>query len=210
MERLYSILLGIGIIALLYWLGPGRFDYTSEQKRAEIKVRIKQHGLSLKYYFIPQRRLLFFNVFSGGFFAVYWMYKQWQAIRAGYKNTSGKVLRGGPLLRTIFAPISLYQFIAILNRTCIYLRKIPAFPAVVWGTLWWAGLVTTCLPMCPVWGRITGGLFFLITPYVLQGHVNNLPSKLPPARLKWAEMCCLFASWLLWAAAFAAWYKLSH
>ena len=195
---------------MLFWLGPGRFDYTSEQKRQDIKVRIKRQGLSLQYYFISQRRLLILNILSGGLFVFYWAYKQWQAVHAGYRNTSGKILHGGPMLRSLFCAVSLYQLTAIINRTCVYLRKIPALPAVIWGTAWWGGLTAACLPFCPVWGRILGGIFFLITPYVLQKHVNSLPSQLPPNKIKWPEIVWLLLSWVLWAAAFAIWYKLSH
>ena len=210
MERLYSILLGIGIVAILYWLGPRRFDYTSEQKRQETKMLLKSQGLAVQYYFIPALRLLFLNILSGGLFFFYWTYKQWQAVQSGYKNTTGKVLKYSPWLRSLLSIVFLYPLISIINRTCVYMRKIPAFPAIVWGTLCWGGLVCACLPFLALPWRILGGVLFIITPYVLQKHINSLPKQLPPSRIKWPEIAWLLLSWAVWAACLFSWQKFIH
>lgn len=210
MDRLYSILIGVALVAVLYWLGPRRFDYTSPQKRQHIKDRITAKGISVQYYFISTKRLLWFNILTGGLFFFYWAYKQWQAIQNGYKSTTGVTIKYNPWLRSLFSCFTLYQLIAIVNRTCVYMRKVPAFPAVVWGSFWWAGLVVACLTICPIWIRLLGAILYLVTPYVLQRHINSLPKELPPSRIKWREMMWLLLCWIFWAALYVALHKLAH
>ena len=198
MERLISILAGIGILYAIYALGLKNFDYTSEQKRLQIKDQIKQEGLSTSFYFINAKRLLFFEMLSGGLFIFYWAYKQWQAILRGYKNTSGKKLSAGPLIRSLLIAISIYQLTAIINRTCVYMRKVPAFPPLIWGTALWGGAVAACLPILAGGWRVLGGVFCLAAPYVLQQHINSLPKELPPSRIKVMEIVWIVLSWLIW------------
>ena len=102
MEKIGSILLGLGILYVLYTLAIKGWDYTSQVKRDEEKARLKQAGLSTRFYFISTGRLSLFNLLSCGLFALYWAYKQWQAVQSGYKSTRGNKLRFGPILRTVF------------------------------------------------------------------------------------------------------------
>ena len=96
MERLWSILIGIAILYAAYALGMKRWDYDSPAKREELKTRIKERGLSTRFYFISAGRLLGLNILCGGLFVFYWSYKQWQAVYAGYKSTSGHMPKRRP------------------------------------------------------------------------------------------------------------------
>ncbi len=198
MDRLLQLILGIGLLWAAYAV-LARWDYTSDAKRAEEKERLKEAGLSAQYYFVPAGRLLVLTLLSGGFFVFYWSYKQWQAVRAGYKNTAGTPLNYSPLWRAVLTPVSFYQFAAILNRTCRYLRRPAAWPAWLWGTAFWTGAAAACIRDLG-WGRLLGLAAFCAAPYTLQKHINGLPKELPRFRLKWAEMMCVPVGWLLWAA----------
>lgn len=200
MEKFLQIAVGILIIAAVYLLGMKRWDYASAAKRAAEKDRLKHAGLSVCYYFIPAGRLLLLNLLSGGFFLFYWSYKQWHAVRSGYKSSSAKSLKGGPLLRAAFTCFSFYRLTAIVNRTCMYLHKPPALPAAFWGTALWGGAAAACWPGLPAAARLAGAVLFFYAPYAVQKHVNLLPKQLPPSRLKAAEALCVPAGWLLWAA----------
>ena len=202
-----SIAAGLAILWAVYVLGLKNFDYASEEKRLKRKQQIKQEGLSTSFYFLPAKRLLFWEILSGGLFIFYWAYKLWQAVLHGYKNTSGKSLRFGPLVRSIFVGISIYQLTGIINRTCVYMRKIPAFPPWLWGTALWGGAVAAMLPMIPGGWRVLGAVFCLTTPYVLQTHINTLPKELPPTRIKIMEIIVLLISWCVWAATVWAYGK---
>lgn len=210
MERLWSILIGIAILYAAYALGMKRWDYDSPAKREELKTRIKERGLSTRFYFISAGRLLGLNILCGGLFVFYWSYKQWQAVYAGYKSTSGHMPKGGPFLRAVFTFITFYQFNAILNRTCQYMRKKPALSPVIWGTLLWAGLAAAFIPALPVFWRILGGVMFIFAPYALQRRVNALPKELPPTRLKAAELFWVPVSWLIWTGGYALLRMLIH
>ncbi|MBR3631779.1 MAG: hypothetical protein IKN49_01755 [Elusimicrobiaceae bacterium] len=207
MEKLLHIFGGMAILYLIYVLGIKNWDYASEAKRLKIKEDIKQEGLSTSFYFITPKRLLFFEILSGGLFIFYWAYKQWQSMLRGYKNTTGKRLLFGPFLRSLFIAISMYQLTAILNRTCVYMRKEPAFPPFVWGTALWGGAVAACLPMLASGWRVLGAAFCLLSPYVLQNHINSLPKELPPSRIKAMEIVFLLFSWCVWGAAVFAYGK---
>lgn len=200
MEKLMNILLGTAILYAVYALGIKRWDYASEAKREEMKIRLQKQGLAVRYYFISTNKLLLLNLLSGGLFLFFWSYKQWQAVCAGYKNSSGKPLGGGPFWRAVFTVFTFYQFNAILNRTCLYMHKKPTLPCAVWGTLCWTGLTAACIPALPLFWRMAGGALFLYAPCALQKRVNALPKQLPPARLKTAEILWLPVSWIIWLA----------
>lgn len=205
MNRLLSLAVGLGILAFVYVLGLRRLDYASEQKRLAAKAQIKQDGLAVQYYFIPAGRLLAWWVLSGGLFGFYWLYRQWRAVCAGYRHAQGKKLAFGPLLRSVFGLISFYQLTAIVNRTCIYKRKTPAFPAAWWGTLFAGGAVAAALPLLPLWARLLGAGCFAAAPYAVQRHINLLPGTLPPLPVKLMEWLWLMLSWLIWAG-LAVWF----
>ena len=195
MDRLLSILLGIAILYVFYALGIKKWDYTSQAKRDKEKERLKKAGLSTRYYFIPEKRLLLFNITSGGLFLFYWSFKQWQAVTAGFKNTDGTSLKYPPWLRAVCTFISFYQLNAIINRTCRYMRKRPTLSPAFWGTALWTGFAAVWVPALPAGGRITGALFFILAPYVLQRRINALPKELPPTRVKLPEILCLLFCW---------------
>ena len=199
MERLPSILLGIALLYVFYVVGTRKWDYASEAKREALKEQLKKAGLSTCYYFIPARRFLVLNVLGGGLFVFYWAYKQWQAIRTGYKNTAGTLPKGGPIWRAVFIAFSFYQLTAIVNRTCLSLRKRPSFSHWLWGTVFWAGLAAALLPMLPAWARVAGAALFILAPYYIQKRINSMPKELPPSRVKKAEIAWLIVCWGLWA-----------
>lgn len=207
MEQLSSILLGLALLYVFYILIAGKWDYASQAKNAELKEQLKEQGLSVRYYFIPAGRLLLFNILSGGLFLFYWIYKQWQAVLSGYKNSAGTPLKYGPVLRTLFAFISFYQLNAITNRTCLYMHKRPTLSHWFWGTALWAGLAAAWTPVLPPEWRILGGVLFIIAPSVLQRRINALPKELPPFRLKLAEILWLIVCWIFLAA---CWRVLAH
>ena len=207
MDRLTSVFVGILILYILYFFGFKNWDYTSEAKRHAIRQQIKELGLSTRFHFISAKWLLLLNILSGGLFVFYWSYKQWQAIFIGYKNTSGRTLSAGPLLRALFTPISFYQLVSIVNRTCVYMRKIPAFHAALWGSALLLGLVVACLPMLPVQARLVGAFCFVWAPFILQGHINSLPKELPPFHIRAMEIVWVLLSLVLWFVALLLWKK---
>ncbi len=200
MEKITSILIGLGLLFGVYFFGMRKWDYTSQAKQTAEKERLQQAGLATCYYFIPVWRLALFNILSGGLFSFYWALKQWQAIKAGYKNTENTPLAFSPWLRTLFLFLSFYQLTAIINRTCRYMRKPTAFAAAFWGTAFWAGFAAAWTHVLAAPWRLAGAALFMAAPCILQRHVNNLPKNLPPTKIKLPEIVWLGACWLLWAA----------
>lgn len=177
-----------------------KWDYSSRAKEQDLKNRLKQKGLSIRYYFIPARRMLLLNALSGGIFFFYWSFQQWRAVCSGYKNAAGVPLKYSPFLRTLFIFISFYQLTAVINHTCLYMRKKPAMGPFVWGTLLWGGLAAACTPFLGVYWRTAGGVLFLLAPYALQRRINSLAKELPPSRLKMPEIAAVLAGWTAWGA----------
>ena len=198
MDRLPSILLAIALLYAFYVLGTRKWDYASEAKRQAQKERLQKEGLAVCYYFISGRKFLLLNLLGGGLFSLYWGYKQWQAIRAGYKNAAGTQLKGGPFIRAVFILFSFYQLTAIVNRTCLYMHKRPSFTHLFWGTAFWGGLAAACVPQVPAPWRIAGAAAFFFAPYFIQQRINTLPKTLPPSRLKMAELLWLPVCWVIW------------
>lgn len=205
MERLIQILIGAGILYAAYAMSLKKWDYTSVQKREEQKLRLKRKGLSVRYYFIPAGRLLVFNVLSGGVFFFYWSYKQWQAVKSGYKNEAGVPLKFAPAARALLSFISFYQLAAIVGRTCAYMRKKTPFPAIFWGTALWGGLAGAFLPLLPLPWRVLCAALYLLAPCALQMRINSLPKEPPPSRVKTSEILWALAGWLVWGGFAAAW-----
>lgn len=204
MEKIWQIIIGLAVFYAAYALSLKKWDYDSAAKREEAKLRLKRAGLSVRYYFIPANRLLVLNALSGGFFFWYWSYKQWQAVTAGYKNAAGGALKYGPLARAVFSFISFYQLTAVVNRTCAYMRKRPALPAVFWGSALAGGFTAACLPCLSPWWRAAGAALYIAAPYALQKRINALPKEPPPSRLKTNEILWVGLGWLVWACVWAA------
>jgi hypothetical protein len=201
MEKLIKIIIGFALLYGAYALFLKRWDYTSQAKRAQEKQRLKEAGMSACYFFIFPKKLLLLNALSGGIFFFYWSYKQWQAILSGYKNLAGTKLKFGPLTRAIFALFSFYQLLAIVNRTCVYMRKPQALSHLFWGTALWVGAVLPLVPVLPWWARLLGAVLFIYAPFVAQTHINLLPSDIPPSQFKWVELLPVPIGWLVWSMA---------
>ena len=75
----------------------------------------------------------------------------------------------------------------IINRTCEYMHKAPAWPAVWWGCLWLGGLITVFLPVEPTI-RLLGAFVFCWVPTAYQRHLNTLPKKSLPVKPKPKEV----------------------
>ncbi len=198
MERLIKILIGLALLYGSYALFLKRWDYTSEQKRAQEKQRLKEAGLSACYFFILPKNLLLLNLLSGGCFFFYWSYKQWQAILSGYKNLAGTHLKYGPFLRSMFGLFTFYQLVAIVNRTCAYMRKPQGLSHLFWGSVLWLGALVPMISALPVWARILGAVFFFAAPYVAQSHINTLPKDIPPSQFRWIELLPVVCGWAIW------------
>lgn len=198
MQRLFHMLAAVALVYGVYVLIFKRWDYYSEAKREEEKTLIKKQGLSTRYYFISTPWLLGLNILSGGGFFFYWTYKQWQAMRAGFIRADKRPLAFSPVLRTLCFFFSLYQFNAILNRTCIYMRKHPAFPPWLWGTLIWLAPLAAALPLLSTAWRIAASAVFLIIPPILQKRVNSLSKTPPPFRLKTMEIVWVLICWVIY------------
>ncbi len=176
MQRLTEMILAIAILYAVYALGIKKWTYTTEAEREKRKTELKQLGLSSTFYFIHAQTFFILNVVSGGFFSFYWLFKQWQAVLQGFKRLSGAPLKHGAFLRTLGAPITFFTLVALINRTCEYMRKRIAWPAGLWGTLWLGGAV---LIFCPIemFYRLMGFLFFCLAPAVYQNRLNALPKE---------------------------------
>ena len=75
------------------------------------------------YYSISLPRLFICSILSGGFYDMYWSYRQWRAVkRYQHANLS-------PLLRSIALLLFIYPLFRKIYRSAITLRYIPRFPA---------------------------------------------------------------------------------
>ena len=198
MEKLIKIIVGFGLLYGTYALFLKKWDYTSQAKRAEEKQHLKEEGLSSCYFFILPDRLLLLNLLSGGFFFFYWSYKQWQAVLIGYKNLAGTRPKFGPFVRSIFGLFTFYQLLAIVNRTCAYMRKPQGLSHLFWGTVLWVGAVLPFIPVLPLWMRLLSPILFFYPPYMLQKYVNTLPKEIPPSKFRWIELLIVLVGWGLW------------
>ncbi len=165
------------VLALLYAgyaLSIKRWNYASQAELERRRTALKQAGLSNTFYFIRARTLFFLNILSGGTFVFYWIYHQWKAVLHGFKRLDGTSLRYGPLVRTIGGFFTFFTLINIINRTCEYMHKKPAWPAIWWGSWWLGGFVAIFLPIS-LTGRIFGFTMFCLAPAALQHRLNALP-----------------------------------
>ena len=187
MERLIEMGVVIALLYAGYALGIKRWNYSSQADRERRRALLKEKGLCNTFYFIHAGLLFFLIVFSGGTFTFYWIYQQWKAICQGFKRTDGRKLSGGPLAQTLKSPFSFFTLGGIINRTCEYMHKSPAWPSGWWGSVWLCGFVTACIPWA--WSaRIIGAFLFCIVPPVYQRHLNTLPKKRVPVKPKPKEL----------------------
>lgn len=180
MERLIEMLAVLALIYAGYALGIKRWSYAASQAdREKRRTELKAQGLSNTFYFIHAGTLFFLILLSGGTFTFYWLYQQWKAVLHGFKRSDGTTLKYGPLVRTLAGAITFFSLGNIINRTCEYMHKTPAWPAAWWGFWWICGLV---LLFCPVGilGRILGALLFCAAPVAFQHRLNALPKTQIP------------------------------
>ena len=175
MERLIEMLTVLALLYAGYALGIKRWSYASTQAdREKRRTELKAKGLCNTFYFIHAGTLFFLILFSAGTFTLYWMFQQWKAVLKGFRRSDGIPLKYGPLLRTLFGLITFFSLAGIINRTCEYMRKTPAWPAAWWGSLWLGGFLMVLLAQSLL-VRGVGFFLFCLAPSVLQHRLNALP-----------------------------------
>ena len=179
MERLIEMVAVLGILYAGYALGIKRWGYATQADVEKRRTYLKEKGLANTFYFIHAGTLFVLIVCSGGAFMLYWAFQQWKAVLHGFKRTSGGPLKHGPFLRALCSVVTFFTLAGIINRTCEYMRKQPAWPAAWWGTLWIGGLFVALLPLS-WWACGTGFFIFCLAPAVLQHHLNALPKTTLP------------------------------
>ena len=111
------------------------------------------------------------------------MFQQWKVIVHGFKRSDGQTLKYGPLVRTLASAVTFFPLAGIINRTCEYMRRPPAWPAAWWGSLWLGGLIMAFLPQGPL-VRGIGIFLFCLAPAALQHRLNALPKTRLSAKPK--------------------------
>ena len=107
----------LGILAVLYAmyaLSLKKWDYATEAKRQERRTLLKTKGVSNTFYFIHAGTLFLLNVFSGGLFTFYWLYRQWTAVPHGFRRLNAQPLPHGAFLRTVGGFITFFELNAIV------------------------------------------------------------------------------------------------
>lgn len=193
MERFLQMLGVLAALYIMYALSLKKWDYDTESKRLARRAALKEQGLSNTFYFIHARTLFILNAASGGLFAFYWLYRQWQAVLHGFKRQDGQTLSGGPFLRTLGGLGTFFQLNAIICRTCEYMHHKPPLPPWAWGPLWLGGLSGTLFGTSWIM-RLAGYLFFCGAPAALQGRLNALPKSPVSARPKASEITAAAAA----------------
>lgn len=201
MQRLLEICATGAVLYLFYALTMKNWTYESEALRLKRRERCKRLGMSNVFYFIAAPTLFLLNLFSGGMFVFYWNYQQWSAVRGGFKRLDKRPLSFGPLWRTVFLGIYLFSLNAIINRTCIYLRKPGTFPAWFWGCVWLICMLG--LAAAPIRFKPFFYVVFCAVPALLQRRLNALPSTPVNARPKPKELAVAVGGLLLALAAAA-------
>ena len=115
----------LAALYIAYALTLKKWDYASEAKRTERRTQLKELGLSNTFYFIHAGTLFILNAVSGGLFAAYWLFRQWQAVLVGFRRMSCQPLAGGAFVRTTRGAVKRHY----LPHLRIYAQKIP--PAAV-------------------------------------------------------------------------------
>lgn len=204
MQRLFEIILVCTVMYVVYALTVKNWDYHSEAKRKELRLRFKELGMSNVFFFTGTLKLFVLNVLSGGFFVFYWLYMQWKAVLSGFQRLNRKPLQYGPALRTVFFFISVYQLGGIINRTCIYMRKTPNLPAWFWGTVWIVSLIGV-FAFPALWAQAAAYLLFCAVPALMQRRLNALPESAIPNTPKPAEIIAAACGLVFTLALAAGW-----
>ena len=179
----------MAVLYVLYAATLKRWNYSTEKERIQRRGVLKQHGMSNTFYFIHTKTLFVLNVFSGGLFTFYWLFKQWQAVRFGFRRVDGKPLKINPLFRTLLGFITFFELNALINRTCEYTRRPQTLPLGIWGMVWLGGLMG-CF-FCDGWNKIFPYLLWCYAPSALQDKVNGLTPKEVSPRPKLSEMAAV-------------------
>ena len=176
MERLLQMLGILAVLYAMYALSLKKWDYATEAKRQERRTLLKTKGVSNTFYFIHAGTLFLLNVFSGGLFTFYWLYRQWTAVPHGFRRLNAQPLPHGAFLRTVGGFITFFELNAIICRTCEYMRHKPPLPPWAWGTMWLGGLIGAIA--APGWTeKLIGYALFCAAPAVLQKRLNALPAE---------------------------------
>lgn len=186
MERIGQLLLAFALLYGVYALTLKNWNYTTEADKQAARNRLKKLGLSSQYFMTAPGKLYTLSFLSGGLFLFYWFYQQWKAVCRGYKNTDETPLRFSPELRALFACVSVFQLLHIVNRTAQYLRKPTSFPAAFWGVVFWlAGIAAFAAQGASA--AVTAYAVFLAVPCVIQARINAMVGQTPPNNPKTAE-----------------------
>ena len=204
MERLLQMLGVLAALYAAYALSIKKWDYETEAQRTARRTFLKSKGLSNTFYFIHAGTLFLLNLLSGGLFAFYWLYRQWQAVLHGFRRLSAKPLKHGPFLRAVGGFGTFFSLNAIICRTCEYMHHKAPLPPWVWGTAWLAGLAGT-LAGPDVTTRAAGYLVFCAAPALLQRRLNALPKETIPPQPKPAEIAAAALALLLALGLLVAW-----
>lgn len=204
MQRLFEIILVCVVMYVVYALTVKNWDYHSEAKRKELRLRFKELGMSNVFFFTGTLKLFTLNILSGGFFVFYWLYMQWKAVLSGFQRLSRRPLKYGPVWRAVFFFISVYQLGGIINRTCIYMRKTPNLPAWFWGTAWIVSFIGLFV-FSSVWAKTAAYLLFCAVPAFIQRRLNALPESPIPNTPKPAEIIAAVCGLLLTLGLAAGW-----
>lgn len=94
-------------------------DYTSyRQKNANYNPEAP-----VEYYSVSLFRLVFCSILSGGFYDIYWSYRQWNAVK------HCQHARISPFLRSLNNLLFIYPLFNQIYRSAAKLRYLPRFPA---------------------------------------------------------------------------------
>jgi hypothetical protein len=191
----------IAVLYIFYSVTIKKWNYSTEAQRKERRTLLKKRGLSNTFYFIHDKTLFFLNAASGGLFTFFWLFRQWQAVKAGFKRTSGAPLKYGPFLRTFFGLVTFFSLNALISRTCEYMHKKTPLPPIVWSTLWIAGLILV-LFATGYGAKIFGYLLWCYAPCALQHRLNAFPTQALDPRPKPTEIAATVISLLLAATGY--------
>ena len=139
------------------------------------------YGRPVIFYPVPVKRLLISGLVSGGLYQIYWMYKNWQAVRRDTRdNQISPVVRGWllgifyiyPLLQTIRLNLQRsktegrhFRQLAVAYTACLFMQTGLCI-AFYYGSAGMLYLYTVWFALTAVW---LTGLYLLVT---LQKRIN--------------------------------------
>jgi len=201
MAELLQMVVVLTVLYVFYSVTVKKWNYSTEAQRKERRTLLKERGLSNTFYFINDKTLFFLNAVSGGLFTFFWLFRQWKAVKLGFKRTSGLPLKHGPFIRTIFGLWTFFSLNALINRTCEYMHKRTALPPIVWGSMWLGGLALIIVSK-DVLGKVCGYLLWCYAPCALQKRLNVLPAQPLSPRPKMIEAFMATVGLMLVAAGY--------